>query len=44
MAVLNAADAESADRELRDAYRRQPQDPAIIEAARRLAAATAPEW
>lgn len=43
-AVLDAADLADADRALQDAYRRQPQDPAIVEAATRLAAATAPEW
>ena len=44
MAVLEAADAARADRELQEAYRRIPQDPALIKAARRLAARTAPEW
>jgi metal-responsive CopG/Arc/MetJ family transcriptional regulator len=44
MAVLEAADAAHADRELQDAYRRIPQDPALIKAARRLAAQTTPEW
>ena len=43
-AVLAAADEVKADRALRAAYHRQPQDPAIVAAAARLAAATAPEW
>lgn len=43
-AVLAAADERRADDELRAAYRRQPLDPALVEAARRLAASTAPEW
>jgi len=43
-AVLEAAEARAADRQLRDAYRRVPQDPAIVEAAGRLAGRTIPEW
>lgn len=43
-AVLGAADEVGADRELREAYRRQPQDPALVESARRLAADVVPEW
>src|SRR5437867_735059 len=43
-AVLEAADQAEADRLLREAYRRVPQDPAIVAAATRLAAHTAPEW
>jgi Ser/Thr protein kinase RdoA (MazF antagonist) len=43
-AVLEAADLAEADRLLRDVYLRTPQDPALVDAARRLAAATAPEW
>lgn len=43
-AVLDAAELLDADRTLREAYRRVPQDPALVEAARRLAAQTAPEW
>lgn len=42
-AVLEAADQVAADRDLRDAYRRMPQEPALVSAARRLAAQTAPE-
>ena len=44
LAVLTAAELESADRQLQAAYRRTPQDPALVEAAQRLAASTAPEW
>jgi metal-responsive CopG/Arc/MetJ family transcriptional regulator len=44
LAVLDAAEIVEADRELVDAYRRRPQDPAIVVAAARLAAETAPEW
>ncbi|MFI5045882.1 MAG: ribbon-helix-helix protein, CopG family [Acidimicrobiia bacterium] len=43
-AVLEAAEQLEADRELRAAYRRMPQDPALVSSARRLAARTAPEW
>jgi metal-responsive CopG/Arc/MetJ family transcriptional regulator len=43
-AVLRAADQSEADRALQDAYRTRPQDPAIVAAAARLAAQTAPEW
>ncbi len=43
-AVLEAAEHAEADRALQDAYRRMPQDRAIVAAASRLAALTAPEW
>lgn len=43
-AVLEAADQLAADRDLRDAYRRIPQDPALVASARRLAAQTGTEW
>lgn len=43
-AILDAAEEIEADRVLRDAYRRLPQDPALIGSARRLAAETATEW
>jgi len=43
-AVLDAAELDAADRELQGAYRRVPQDPAVVAAAARLAAHTAPEW
>jgi metal-responsive CopG/Arc/MetJ family transcriptional regulator len=44
LAVLEADRVDEADRALIEAYRAQPQDPIIVEAARRLAAETAPEW
>ena len=44
LAVLEADDLRQADLALQDAYRRVPQDPALIEAAARLAAETAPRW
>ena len=43
-AVVQAAEQAEADRALQAAYRRLPQDPAIVTAASRLAAQTAPEW
>ena len=43
-AVLEAAERAEADRDLQEAYRRQPQHPAIVSAASRLASLTAPEW
>lgn len=43
-AVLEATEQMQADRALREAYRREPQDPALIASARRLAARTVPEW
>lgn len=43
-AVIEAAEQLEADRILQEAYRRVPQDPALVAAARRLAAETAPEW
>lgn len=43
-AVLEAAEQLKADRELRAAYRRTPQDPALVASARTLAAQTTPEW
>jgi metal-responsive CopG/Arc/MetJ family transcriptional regulator len=43
-AVLEAAEHAEADRDLQEAYRRLPQDPAIVSAASRLASLTAPEW
>ncbi len=44
LAVLDAAEIVESDRQLVAAYRRRPQDPAIVVAAARLAAETAPEW
>lgn len=43
-AVLEAAELRKADRSLREAYRRVPQDPALVASAQRLASLTAPEW
>jgi metal-responsive CopG/Arc/MetJ family transcriptional regulator len=43
-AVIEAEQMATADRELQAAYRRHPADPALVEAARRLAADTAPAW
>ena len=44
LAVLAAEELATADARLQDAYRRQPQDPLLVDAARRLAAETAPGW
>jgi metal-responsive CopG/Arc/MetJ family transcriptional regulator len=44
VAVLEADEIEQADAALQAAYRRIPQDPALTEAAARLAAQTVPEW
>jgi hypothetical protein len=43
-AVLDAAAVTTADRRLQEAYRRQPQDPAIVAAAAALAAQKTPQW
>ena len=43
-AVLEAAELRKADRALRAAYHRVPQDPALVASAQRLASLTAPEW
>jgi metal-responsive CopG/Arc/MetJ family transcriptional regulator len=43
-AVVAAADALKADRKLRAAYQRRPQDTRWVEAATRLAAENAVEW
>ena len=43
-AVIEAHELAEADRRLVEAYRLQPQDPAIVEAAARLAGETAPPW
>jgi Arc/MetJ-type ribon-helix-helix transcriptional regulator len=43
-AVLDAEQLASADRELQDAYRRLPADPALLQSAQRLAAETTPAW
>lgn len=44
LAVLEAEEVTAADAQLQEAYRRQPQDPALVDAARRLAAENAPAW
>ena len=44
VAVLDSEELREADEKLRDSYRRVPQDPAIVQAAARLAAQTVPEW
>jgi metal-responsive CopG/Arc/MetJ family transcriptional regulator len=44
LAVLQAAELAEADQQLVEAYRRVPQDPAVITAAARLAAENAPVW
>ena len=43
-AVIEAEELADADAELLDAYRRLPQDPALVQSAHRLAARTAPSW
>jgi metal-responsive CopG/Arc/MetJ family transcriptional regulator len=44
IAVLEAADLNTADNELQAAYRRIPQDAEFVQTAIQLAAATMPEW
>jgi metal-responsive CopG/Arc/MetJ family transcriptional regulator len=44
LAVLESDKLRHADRQLQDAYRLNPQDSDLIEAATRLAAGTAPRW
>jgi metal-responsive CopG/Arc/MetJ family transcriptional regulator len=44
LAVLEAEALAAADRRLREAYLAQPQDPAVVAAAARLAGETAPPW
>ena len=43
-AVINADERLAADRRLLDAYRRMPEDPALVESAAHLAARTVPDW
>jgi predicted DNA-binding protein len=43
-AVLEAAELRTADRALHEAYRRVPQDPALVASAQLLASRTAPQW
>lgn len=44
VALLEARRIRRLERRLVDAYRQIPQDPVLVEAARRLAAETAPDW
>lgn len=44
LALLQAADLDQADGQLIAAYQRQPPDPVLVAAARRLAAETVPDW
>ncbi len=44
LAVLEADKWARADERLIEAYRNQPPDAALLEASRRLAAETVPEW
>lgn len=43
-ALLEARRVRTLERQLVAAYREKPQDPALIEAAAKLAANTAPDW
>lgn len=43
-AVISVEELAAADRDLAEAYYRQPSDPALVQSARRLAARTAPAW
>ncbi len=43
-AVIAADDQAIADKDLVDAYRHQPADPALVLSAKRLAARTVPAW
>ena len=43
-AVLEATERARADRDIQEAYRRVPQDPAFIGSAVHLAAQTLPAW
>jgi metal-responsive CopG/Arc/MetJ family transcriptional regulator len=44
LALLEARRIRRLEHELRWAYERLPQDPVLVETARRLAAETAPDW
>ena len=44
LAVLDATAERDDDAALVEAYRRTPQDPAMVRSARRLAARTTPAW
>ena len=43
-AVIEAEELVAADAELLEAYRRLPQDPALVQSAVRLASRTVPSW
>jgi metal-responsive CopG/Arc/MetJ family transcriptional regulator len=43
-AVIAAVESSAADARLVAAYRRQPQDPAFVQAAAEMARRTGPEW
>jgi metal-responsive CopG/Arc/MetJ family transcriptional regulator len=44
VALLEARKVRRLERRLVEAYRQVPQDPVLVETARRLAAETAPDW
>jgi len=44
LALIEARKTRKQERKLVDAYTRLPQDPVLVETARRLAAETAPPW
>jgi metal-responsive CopG/Arc/MetJ family transcriptional regulator len=44
VALLEARRVKRLERRLVEAYTEMPQDPVVIEAARKLAAETAPDW
>ena len=44
VAVIQAAENQRADASLQASYRWQPQDPAIVAVAERLAAENSPNW
>lgn len=44
LALLEARRIRKLERKLQESYRLTPQDPVLIETARRLAAKTAPRW
>lgn len=44
LALLEARKIRRLERRLVDAYTQMPQDPVLVEAARRLASETAPDW
>ena len=44
LAIVEADKVAAADARLQEAYRRHPQDPVLVDVARRLAAETTPAW